>query len=331
MASHLLAGVDKGFLAEQRARAKAREARFAREAANGPPPLPTNRLTVSEGKVHRPREEADVMTAFIRRKLASGTTLDRVVMQKAHALGISVERLEAEVAAEAEAADMVRPTPITARAAQGLRGRGRDAHVSLDDDLDDYFRAAASPPKRDCGHLRAEASSAPIVATAANAGQQPQTQPKPKKQSRPQPQRPQPPRPSQPLPTYTSPTFVHKPHEQKEQPRTRTRQERPLRSSEARAHGDSGGDGRRDGLSAEQARVIEETVRMLMAAGGGSDAAHPTPRGPPAVPNRRWRLVRMLTAHKDLRTSTTRAFFAPLMKRQRRLTKGSKRPKPSAA
>ena len=35
----MLAGVDKGFLAEQRARAEQRAARFAREAQQGPPLL----------------------------------------------------------------------------------------------------------------------------------------------------------------------------------------------------------------------------------------------------------------------------------------------------
>ena len=136
---HTSLSVDQNFLAEQRARAEERAARFAREAAAGPPPLPTNRLTVSEGKVHRPRSESEVLSAFIRRKLATGASLDQSVLEKAKTFGINLKRLRQEVAAEAEASVGILPQH---------ESRKRGAHAGLDDDLDDYFREASSPPKR---------------------------------------------------------------------------------------------------------------------------------------------------------------------------------------
>ena len=88
----MLAGVDAGFLAEQRARSEARADRFTRDAAKPPPPLPTNRITVSEGKVAK-NSQHDVMAAFIRRKLAAQLPLNSAVLEQARTLGIDVAAL----------------------------------------------------------------------------------------------------------------------------------------------------------------------------------------------------------------------------------------------
>ena len=317
----MLAGVDKGFLAEQRARAEQRAARFAREAQQGPPPLPTNRLTVSEGKVNRPRDEADVMSAFIRRKLATEAPLNDTILSKAQKLGISVERLAEEVAEETASSDNAADSPAKrVGTANDVKKRGgRHAHGSLDDDLDDYFRAAASPPKRATPSVsRVQAHG---VAQAAV----------PDKGEKQKPQKPQ------------------KQQEQQERAKLTKKQEQKLRrlkqqwqadeaveaaaeaarppppAAASSAHASGSGT---DDLTEEQARVVAETIKMLMA---GADGATKSP-GTAADSNRRgkarfgglsgrWRLAFMLMRTKrNLRTSATRAFFFPKMSRRGRIT-----------
>ena len=138
--------VDPSFMAEQRARSEARAARFARESAAPPPPLPTNRMTVMEGKVAKPRSQAEVMTAFIWRKLALDAPLSQNVLEQALALGIDVVKLKQELAEERAGAITGSCGPRADK--QPSKALPRASHAGLDDDLDDYFQGAASPPKR---------------------------------------------------------------------------------------------------------------------------------------------------------------------------------------
>lgn len=317
----MLAGVDKGFLAEQRARAEQRAARFAREAQQGPPPLPTNRLTVSEGKVNKPRDEADVMSAFIRRKLATGAALNDTILSKAQKLGISVERLaEEEVAEETASSDNAADSPAKrVGTANDVKKRGgRHAHGSLDDDLDDYFRAAASPPKRATPSVSRVQAHGVAQAAAPDKGekQKPQKPQKQQEQER---------------------AKLTKKQEQKlrrlkqqwqadeaaEAAAEAARPPPPAAASSAHAAGSG-----TDDLTEEQARVVAETIKMLMA---GADGATKSP-GTAADSSRRgkarfgglsgrWRLAFMLMRTKrNLRTSATRAFFFPKMSRRGRIT-----------
>ena len=151
-----LAGADENFLDEQRARAQARAARFAADAAKPPPPLPIHRRTISTGKVAKPKSESDVLSAFIKRKLAAQATLDASLMDKARALGLNLHRLAKVVAAESES-----PSEFLAEP-----GRKRHPVSSLDDDLDSYWRS--SPTKSTASRVSLLASfPAPAGATGA--------------------------------------------------------------------------------------------------------------------------------------------------------------------
>ena len=137
--------------------AQARAARFAADAAKPPPPLPIHRRTISTGKVAKPKSESDVLSAFIKRKLAAQATLDASLMDKARALGLNLHRLAKEVAAESES-----PSEF------GLAEPGRKRHPvsSLDDDLDSYWRS--SPTKSTASRVSLLASfPAPAGATGA--------------------------------------------------------------------------------------------------------------------------------------------------------------------
>jgi hypothetical protein len=150
-----LAGADGHDLDEQRARAQARAARFAADAAKPPPPLPTHRRTVSTGKVAKPKSEKDVLSAFIKRKLAAQATLDDSVMDKARTLGLDLHRL-----AEEAAADLETPSEF------GLAEPRQNTVSSLDDDLDSYWRS--SPTKSTANRVSSFASfPAPADATGA--------------------------------------------------------------------------------------------------------------------------------------------------------------------
>lgn len=144
-------------MAEQQARAKEREARFAREAAKPPPPLPTHRMTVATGKVAKPTKELDVMVAFIRRKLSAGLPLSPDVRAKAASLQIDI--------------DQILPSNghvVTQHHGQSGK-RKRSACSGLDDDLDQYWR------QHDVRSNRAVGPDA----TAMHAGQHPIAQGRP--------------------------------------------------------------------------------------------------------------------------------------------------------
>ena len=66
---------DLQFLAEQKARAAARAARFAAEASSPPPPLPTRSMAWPGGKLTHNKEDA--VRKFIERKRASDDGLSR--------------------------------------------------------------------------------------------------------------------------------------------------------------------------------------------------------------------------------------------------------------
>ena len=150
-----LAGADGHDLDEQRARAQARAARFAADAAKPPPPLPIHRRTISTGKVAKPKSESDVLSAFIKRKLAAQATLDDSVMDKARTLGLNLHRLAEEAAAESE-------TPSEF----GLAEPRQNTVSSLDDDLDSYWRS--SPTKSTANRVSSFALfPAPADATGA--------------------------------------------------------------------------------------------------------------------------------------------------------------------
>ena len=131
-----LAGADAGFMAEQRARAAERAARFAREAAKPPPPLPMHRKTVSGGAVSKPKSQFDVLSAFIRRKLVANMAIDPVVLEKARAIGIDVGRLAREAEQEPSS-----PAPAWTR---GPTLHTRGAASALDADLDKWWSKSSS-------------------------------------------------------------------------------------------------------------------------------------------------------------------------------------------
>mmetsp|Transcript_1891 Transcript_1891/g.5353 ORF Transcript_1891/g.5353 Transcript_1891/m.5353 type:complete len:270 (+) Transcript_1891:65-874(+) len=139
-----ISGVDGSFMAEQRARAAQRAQRFALEAAKPPPPLPMHRKTIASGKVSKPKSQADVMTAFLKRKLAAGIIPDDAVLEQARSLGIEVQRLADEVVAEA-ASDVASPL---ATGDSGTPTQKSKRGLDLDDELDDYWQAAHSPKAR---------------------------------------------------------------------------------------------------------------------------------------------------------------------------------------
>ena len=136
-----LAGAGAGFLAEQRARAAERAARFAREAANPPPPLPVHRKTVSGGKVSKPKSQFDVLSAFIRRKLVANMPIDAMVQAKARAIGVNMEQLAREV----EQAP-VSPAPTFVHTSTS---RARGTASSLDADLDEWWKTSPTLACRD--------------------------------------------------------------------------------------------------------------------------------------------------------------------------------------
>lgn len=295
----MLSGVDPSFLAAQRARAGERAARFAREASVGPPPLPTNRLTVSEGKVVRPREEADVLRAFILRKLSIDAPLDQGVLEKAKKLGINIRKLKEEAAANEDEAAMA---GSSGPPASKKRGRGA-AHVGLDDDLDDYFRASASPPKR-------------VTSAAATFGKH-QEQPPPQQKKKQKKQK------------LTEEEELKQLKEQwlaDEAEEAAAEAARPPPPT-ASAVVDAELAGLAGDLTDEQADVVAATLKLLMGGGGGDESQSAPPHAASArkrgrsvrlgEPPPRWRLGFMLMARKHLRTSTTRAFFFPKMKLRR--------------
>ena len=170
-----LAGVNASFLDEQRARSEARAARFAADAAKPPPPLPKNRITISSGKVAKPKDEAEVLTAFIRRKFAAQAILDAAVLEKAHKLGIDVDQLAREVAAGAD--------HMATAASLPTKKWKRSTCGGLDDDLADYWHrappAACSP--RESTHVQASVVTAPKAVAASKVAAAPKPAHQPKK------------------------------------------------------------------------------------------------------------------------------------------------------
>ena len=149
---------------DSRSTLAARAARFRREEQRPPPPLPTNRITISEGKVVTSDKDL-ALRKLIERKAAAGVQLTADQQRALSSLGASANQMGSRSASQLKMAPS-RGTTSTSQPQKSNTGHRTASPPKVG--LGDFLRKKENDPKeekklrrkiRDCEALEAAAAA----------------------------------------------------------------------------------------------------------------------------------------------------------------------------
>ena len=155
--------LDASFLAEQKAKAAARAARFAQEAAKGPPPLPVKRLAHPGGKIVT-SDRQHVLTSLLERKIAAGEQLTAEQEAAARANRLSLQQRDGT-------ASTLKRNNIAAAYMESPASLGRASGPVTQSELFEL------PPRPCTEAVAAQHATTSVVSQMVNSVKQPQVAP----------------------------------------------------------------------------------------------------------------------------------------------------------
>ena len=154
---------------DSRSTLTARAARFRREEQRAPPPLPTNRITVSEGKVVTSDKDV-ALRKLLERKAIAGVPLTADQQRVLSSLGASANQMSSRSLSQLKTAPS-RGTMSTSQPKKTDRGKSNTGHRTASPakaGLGDFLRKKEHDPKeenklrrkiRDCEALESAAAT----------------------------------------------------------------------------------------------------------------------------------------------------------------------------
>ena len=156
---------------DSRSTLTARAARFRREEQKPPPPLPTNRITVSEGKVVTSDKDV-ALRKLLERKATAGVPLTVDQQRVLSSLGASANQMSSRSASQLKTAPSRGMTSTSQPKKTADRGKSNTGHRTASPakaGLGDFLRKKEHDPK-DENKLRRKIRDCEALESAAAAG-----------------------------------------------------------------------------------------------------------------------------------------------------------------
>ena len=163
--------LSKMAMIDSRSTLTARAARFRREEQRPPPPLPTNRITVSEGKVVTSDKDV-ALRKLLERKATAGVPLTVDQQRVLSSLGASANQMSSRSASQLKTAPSRGTTSTSQPKKTADRGKSNTGHRTASPakaGLGDFLRKKEHDPK-DENKLRRKIRDCEALESAAAAG-----------------------------------------------------------------------------------------------------------------------------------------------------------------